>query len=64
MFHSARGVMFPGTEMAPPITRSSFTRRNVDASWEAARARLVKGPMAIMVIVFGGLAARRRRISR
>jgi len=46
------------------MTTTSLARRKVSASVAAARARLVRGPMAMMVMVLGGLVRRRRRISR
>lgn len=55
--------MFPGTEMAPPITTTSLARRKVSGSEEAAVARFVSGPMATIVIVSGAFPRRRRRIS-
>jgi len=45
------------------MTTTSLVSRKVSRSVAAARARLVRGPMAMMVIVSGGLVRRRRRIS-
>ena len=64
VLNSATGVAFPGPVTAPPMTRTDFARRKVVGEWEAARARLVRGPMAMMVIVPGGFSSRSRRISR
>lgn len=50
--------------MAPPMTRTAFARRKVVGDSEATRARLVRGPMATMVMVSGGFSERIRRISR
>lgn len=64
MLNSPTGVIFPGTDTAPPMNRTDLARRNTCGEWEAASARLVKGPIAIMSIVFGGLSSRIRSISR
>lgn len=64
VLNSAAGVIFPGTEIAPPMTTTSFTRRKVSGSVAAAMARFVRGPIATIVIVSGGFSWRRRRISR
>ena len=64
VLNSAKGVTFPGTEMAPPMMRIDLARVRVWGACEAARARLVRGPMAMIDIVFGGFSSRRRRISR
>lgn len=45
------------------MTRSCFARRKVSGSRAAAAAKLVSGPIAIRVIVSGGLVRRRWRIS-
>lgn len=45
------------------MTTTSFTRRNVSGSSEAAIARLVKGPTAIIVIVLGSFSRSNRKIS-
>jgi hypothetical protein len=45
------------------MTTTSFTRRNVSGSSAAARARLVIGPIATMVILSGSFSRSRRRIS-
>ncbi|KAI5305463.1 hypothetical protein KEM55_008983 [Ascosphaera atra] len=42
----------------------SLTRRKVSGSSRRAWARLVRGPMATMVIVSGSFSRRRRRISQ
>lgn len=55
--------MLPGTSRAPPIAITSFARRSVAASSAAARARLVSGPSAMIVIVSGGDSARSRSMS-
>lgn len=62
--NSPTGVIFPGEKMAPPMTRTALTRRNVVGFSAAARATLVRGPMAMIVIVSGGFPERIRRISR
>ena len=56
--------MLPGSEMVPPMTRMDFARINVVGAWEAARARFVSGPMAMIVTVSGGFSLRMRKISR
>ena len=63
VLNSPTGVMLPGRSMAPPITSTVLARRKVWGDLEAARAKLVSGPSAIKVILSGGLAARRVRIS-
>ena len=45
------------------MTKTFLTRRNVAVECEAARAKLVKGPIAITVMVLGGFSSRIRRIS-
>lgn len=55
--------MFPGTERAPPMTTSSFARHNVAGSLAAQRAILVRGPTAMIEIVFGGCLANRLSIT-
>ena len=52
ILNSARGVWLPGTLMAPPMIMIFFARAKVVASSDTARARLVHGPIAMMVIVF------------
>lgn len=42
---------------------TSLARRNVEGDSAAARAKFVRGPMAIRVIVSGGLESRMWRIS-
>ena len=61
--NSPTGVMFPATLIAPPMTNTSFARRKVCRSWEAAIAKLVKGPSAIRVMVSGGFDASSVKIS-
>ncbi len=56
--------MLPGQKMAPPITRTALARSKVVGDSDAASARLVRGPMAMMVMVSGGCSERIRRISR
>jgi len=51
----------PGSVTAPPITKSAFARMKVWGDRAAARAKVVRGPMAIRVIVSGGFV---ERISR
>ena len=63
VLNSARGVTLPSQSIAPPITQTSFTRKNVSGSSAAARARLVRGPTATIEIVSRGFSLRRRRIS-
>lgn len=46
------------------MTKTCLARRNVAGECEAARAKLVKGPIAIMVMVLVGFSSRIRRISR
>jgi hypothetical protein len=55
-------LTFPGTLSAPPIARTSLTRRNAAGSAAAARARLVSGPSATMETESGGSARRMARI--
>ena len=50
--------------MVPPITIRFLALRNVWGDWEAARAKFVRGPMPIRVIVLGGFSSSIRRISR
>ena len=50
--------------MAPPMKSTALARRNIVGFSAAARATLVRGPMAIMVIVSGGFSESIRRISR
>lgn len=64
VLNSPTGVMFPGTSTAPPITRICLARRNVFGPCAAAVARVVRGPMAMRVIVSAGSVLRMRRISR
>ena len=64
VLNSPTGVILPGTEMAPPITRTDLARISTIGACEAARARLVSGPMAMTVMVSGGFSSRIRRISR
>lgn len=64
VLNSPTGVKFPGTDTAPPMTRTDLARRNTCGEWEAASARFVKGPIAIMSIVSGGFSSRIRSISR
>lgn len=63
VLNSATGVTFPSMSIAPPITTTSLTFRNVSGSSAAASAKLVNGPIAIIVIVSGGFSRRRRSIS-
>jgi hypothetical protein len=49
--------------MAPPMTITSFAFRNVSGSSEAARARLVSGPSATMLIVSGGDSRRMSKMA-
>lgn len=56
--------MLPGTEMVPPMTSMDLARITVVGAWEAARARFVSGPMAMIVMVSGGFSSRIRKISR
>ena len=63
LLNSAVGVMLPGSRSAPPMTSSCFARRKVCGSVAAAVAKVVSGPIAIRVIVLGGLSRRRVRIS-
>ena len=63
VLNSATGVILPSTSMAPPITTTSLTLRKVSGSSAAASARLVKGPIATMVIVSCGFSCSSRRIS-
>jgi len=46
------------------MTRTDLARRNTGGEWEAASARFVIGPIAIMSIVSGGFSSRIRSISR
>ena len=62
--NSAVGVILPGTPIAPPMTMTSLTLRKIPGSSAAARARLVNGPIATMVMLSVGLSLRMRRISR
>ena len=62
--NSATGVMLPGTEMAPDITTTSLAFMKIVGDSEAARAKFVRGPMAMRVIVSGGFESRIERISR
>lgn len=64
VLNSATGVAFPGAETAPPMIRTDLARRNIVGECEAARARLVRGPMAMMVMLPGGFSSRTRKISR
>lgn len=54
---------FPGISIAPPITTTSFARRNVSGSSAAARARFVSGPTATIVTVSGSFSLSILRIS-
>jgi len=63
VLNSARGVTLPSQSIAPPITQTSLTRKNVSGSSAAARARLVRGPTATIVIVSSGFSFKSRRIS-
>lgn len=63
VLNSPTGVMFPGSAIAPPMTSTLFARRNVNGDSEAASARLVNGPMAMMSTVSVGLSSRILRIS-
>lgn len=49
--------------MVQPMTTTSFARRNVSGSSAAARARLVKGPIATMVMVSLSFSRSKRSIS-
>lgn len=62
--NSATGVILPGEEIVPPMTRTDLARMNTVGECEAARARFVRGPIAIMVIVSGGFSSSIRKISR
>ena len=64
VLNSPTGVMLPGTEIAPPMTRTDFARISMVGACEAARARLVRGPIAMTVMVSGGFSSRTRKISR
>lgn len=64
VLNSATGVALPGLWIAPPMIRTDLARKNVAGECEAARARLVSGPTAMMVIVLGGFSSRSLRISR
>lgn len=64
VLNSPTGVMLPGTEIAPPITKTDLARISTVGAYEAARATFVRGPMAMTVMVFGGLSSRTRKISR
>lgn len=64
VLNSATGVTFPGLRTAPPMTRTDLARRNVVGECDAARARLVSGPTAMIVMVSAGFSSRSRRISR
>ena len=63
VLNSATGVMLPGSVIAPPMTTSSFAFIKVTGSWAAARAKVVKGPRAMRVVVLGGFEERMSRIS-
>lgn len=54
----------PGTAMAPPMTRRDLAFRKVVGAWAAAVAKVVRGPMAMRVMVWGGSRSRMLRISR
>ena len=54
---------FPGMLTVPPMTTTSFARRNVSGSIADARARLVNGPTATMVTVSGSFSRSTRSIS-
>lgn len=60
-YHST--LTFPHSSTLPPITTTSLTRRNVSGSLAAARARLVSGPTATIVIVSESFSRSNRRIS-
>ena len=64
VLNSATGVTLPGLRTAPPITRTDLARRNVVGECDAARARFVSGPTAMIVMVSGGFSSRSRTISR
>lgn len=64
VLNSATGVAFPGPETAPPMTRTDLARMNIFGARDAARARFVRGPTAMIVIVPGGFSARVLMISR
>lgn len=64
MLNSPTGVIFPGSAIAPPIIKTLFARRKISGDREAARARFVKGPMAMMSTVPGGLSSSILSISR
>ena len=64
VLNSPTGVMFPGTDTAPPITRADLARRKTWGEWEAASAKFVKGPIAIRSTESGGFFSRICRISR
>ena len=64
VLNSPTGVILPGTEIAPPITKMDFARISTIGACEAASARFVRGPMAITVMVSGGFSSRTRIISR
>ena len=49
-------LTFPGASIAPPMTTTSLTLRNVSGSFAAAMARFVSGPTATMVIVPGSFS--------
>lgn len=53
--NSATGVMLPGVARAPDMATTSFAFRKVSGRWEAARAKVVRGPMPMRVIVLGGV---------
>lgn len=57
------GLTFPGTSTAPPMTTTSLALKNVSGSVAAAMARLVRGPIATMVIVSASFSRRSRNIS-
>lgn len=64
ILNSPTGVIFPGSTIAPPMTETLFARRKTCGDREAARARLVNGPIAMMSIVSGGLSSSILSISR
>lgn len=64
MLNSASGVMFPGSSRAPPIMINSFARHKVLASFAAASAMFVSGPIAITETVPGGSDSSMERISK
>ena len=64
ILNSPTGVMLPDTVIAPPMTTTLFARRNVCGEREAARAKLVRGPIAIMSMVSLGLSSRISKIAK